>query len=88
MILTLPENSGENDQRNILENESCFCDDQKNEKIAEKFEASGTSLIINVIKNGKEKQINLTEFAFMNGNDQATFSKELKAKIDTELKTL
>ena len=63
-------------------------DEKENEKIAEKFEASGTSLILNVIKNGRETQINLTDFAFMNGNDQEAFSKELKAKIDTELKTL
>jgi hypothetical protein len=63
-------------------------DEKKNEKIAEKFEASGTSLILNVVKNGKETQINLTDFAFMNGNDQEAFSKELKAKIDKELKTL
>ncbi|MBD3724287.1 MAG: hypothetical protein IE891_05770 [Flavobacteriaceae bacterium] len=63
-------------------------DKKENEKIAEKFEASGTSLFLNVIKNGKETQINLTDFAFMNGNDQEAFSKELKAKIDTELKTL
>lgn len=63
-------------------------DEKQNEKIAEKFEASGTSLILNVIKSGKETQINLTDFAFMNGNDQEAFSKELKAKIDTELKTL
>jgi hypothetical protein len=45
-------------------------DEKENEKIAEKFEASGTSLFLNVIKNGKETQINLTDFAFMNGNDQ------------------
>ena len=63
-------------------------DEKENEKIAEKFEASGTALILNVIKNGKETKIDLTEFAFMNGNDQETFSKELKSKIDTELKTL
>ena len=63
-------------------------DKKENEKIAEKFEASGTSLILNVIKNGTETQINLTDFAFMNGNNQDVFSKELKAKIDTELKTL
>ena len=63
-------------------------DEEENEKIAEKFEASGTSLFLNVIKNGKETQINLTDFAFMNGNDQETFSKELKTKIDKELKTL
>lgn len=63
-------------------------DEKENEKIAEKFEASGTSLILNVIKNGKETQINLTEFAFMEGNDQEAFSKELKSKIDMELKAL
>jgi hypothetical protein len=63
-------------------------DEKENEYIAEKFEASGTSLFLNVIKNGKETQINLTDFAFMKGNDQEAFSKELKTKIDTELKTL
>jgi hypothetical protein len=63
-------------------------DEKENEKVAEKFEASGTSLILNVIKKGKETQINLTDFAFMNGNDQEVFSKELKDKIDTELKAL
>jgi len=63
-------------------------DEKQNEKIAEKFEASGTALILNVIKKGKETQINLTDFAFMNGNDQEAFSKELKVKIDAELKTL
>ena len=63
-------------------------DEKENEEIAEKFEASGTALILNVIKNGKESQINLTDFAFLNGNDQDAFSKELKAKIETELKTL
>lgn len=63
-------------------------DKKENEKIAEKFEASGTSLFLNVIKNGKETQINLTDFAFMNGNNQEAFSKKLKAKIEAELKTL
>ena len=52
-------------------------DEKENETIAEQFEASGTALILNVIKNGKEKKIDLTDFAFMNGNDQDTFSKEL-----------
>ena len=63
-------------------------DEKENEKVAEKFEAAGTALILNVIKNGKETKIDLTDFAFMNGNDQDVFSKELKAKIDTELKIL
>ncbi|PIF00955.1 MAG: hypothetical protein CR994_02600 [Maribacter sp.] len=63
-------------------------DEEQNGEIAEKFEASGTSLFLNVIKDGKETQINLTEFAFMKGRDQDAFSKGLKAKIDTELKAL
>ena len=63
-------------------------DEKENEAIAEKFEASGTSLFLNVIKNGKETKLDLTEFAFMKGNDQEAFSKELKTKIEAELKTL
>ena len=63
-------------------------DEEQNEQIAEQFEASGTALILNVIKDGKETKIDLTEFAFIEGNDQDAFSKELKAKIDNELKTL
>ncbi|WP_205757908.1 nitrophenyl compound nitroreductase subunit ArsF family protein [Lutibacter sp. HS1-25] len=63
-------------------------DEKEHEKIAEKFEASGTSLFLNVIKNGKETQIDLTNFAFMNGNNQQVFSKELKIKIENELKAL
>ncbi len=63
-------------------------DDDKNYKIAEQFEASGTALFLNVIKNGKETHIDLTDFAFMKGKDKASFSKELKAKIETELKKL
>ncbi len=63
-------------------------DDEKNEKMAEKFEASGTALILNVIKGSKEIHIDLTDFAFMKGNDKKVFSKELKAKIEAELKAL
>jgi len=63
-------------------------DKKENKSIAEKFEAAGTALILNVIKEGKETKIDLTDFAFMNGTDQDTFSKELKAKLNAELKTL
>ena len=63
-------------------------DDDKNYKIAENFEATGTALFLNVIKNGKETHIDLTDFAFMNGRDKDAFSKELKTKIETELKKL
>nr|BFF38510.1 hypothetical protein BACY1_03150 [Tenacibaculum mesophilum] len=63
-------------------------DERDNESIAEKFEASGTSLFLNVIKDGRENQIDLTDFAFMNGRDKDAFSKELKSKIETQLKKL
>ena len=63
-------------------------DEDENFNIAEKFEASGTALFLNVIVNGKETQINLTDFAFMNGNDQETFSLELKKRIEKQLQKL
>ncbi len=61
-------------------------DEEENYKIAEKFEATGTALFLNVIVDGKETQIDLTEFAFMKGNDQETFANELKIKLEEELK--
>ncbi len=61
-------------------------DDEINYKLAEKFEATGTALFLNVIVDGKETQIDLTEFAFMKGNDQEAFSNELKVKLESALK--
>jgi len=61
-------------------------DDEKNYKLAEKFEATGTALFLNVIVDGKETKIDLTEFAFINGNDQEKFSNELKITLESELK--
>ncbi|WP_299779213.1 nitrophenyl compound nitroreductase subunit ArsF family protein [uncultured Formosa sp.] len=63
-------------------------DDKANKKVAEKFEAAGTALMLNVIKDGKEQHIDLTDFAFMNGTDKAAFSEGLQTKINTALNTL
>lgn len=63
-------------------------DDKENESIAELFEAAGTALFLNVIKEGKETQIDLTEMAFMDGTEQAIFSQKLKEKIENELNKL
>jgi len=63
-------------------------DDETNYDIAERFEAAGTALFINVIKDGKEQHIDLTNFAFAKGRDKEAFSAELKEKIDAQLKTL
>jgi len=63
-------------------------DKEKNYKLAEKFEASGTSLFMNVIAKGKETKIDLTQFAFMKGREKDEFMTGLKEKIEKELKTL
>ena len=63
-------------------------DEEENYDMAEKFEAVSTALFLNVISNGEERHIDLTDFAFMKGTEQAEFSAELKNKIETELKTL
>ena len=63
-------------------------DDEANYKIAENFEATGTALFLNVIKDGKETHIDLTNFGFSKGREQEEFSKELKIKIENELKKL
>lgn len=71
-----------------ITNQVVNVDEKANEKIAEKFEASGTSLFLNVIKNGKETKIDLSDFAFMKASNKEAFSKELKAKIDAEFKKI
>jgi len=63
-------------------------DNEKNYEVAERFEATGTALFINVIKGGKEQHIDLTNFAFAKGRDKDAFSIELKEKINEQLKTL
>ena len=55
-------------------------DENKNEKIAEKFEATGTALFLYNSKTGAKKD--LTDFAFMNANsNEAKFKKGLENEI-------
>lgn len=63
-------------------------DEEANYEMAERFEAAGTALFINVVKNGQEEHIDLTDFAFMKAYNDAEFAAELKAKIDEQLKML
>lgn len=60
-------------------------DEEANYAIAEKFEATGTALFLNIIKDGKEEHINLTDFAFQKGKDQDAFSAGLKEEISKHL---
>jgi len=68
--------------------QSINVDEKENYAMAEKFEASGTSLFLNVHNNGHEGQVNLTDFAFLKGKDKAAFSKELKSIINKQLKII
>jgi len=57
-------------------------DEKVNEKLVEKFGAYGTTLCLNVIKNGNETPHDITEFAFLKVSDKKVFIAELKKKIE------
>ncbi len=61
-------------------------DDAKNEKIAEKFQATGTALMINKVVNGKDNISDWSDFAFDKANDANDFMPALKMKIESALK--
>ena len=63
-------------------------DDKENYELAKKFKASGTSLFLNIINPEKEKQIDLTAFAFTYGKKKEMFSEKLKNKIEKQLEKL
>jgi rhodanese-related sulfurtransferase len=61
-------------------------DDAENEKLAAKFQATGTALMINNVVNGKDHITDWSDFAFDKANDANKFMPELKSKIDAVLK--
>lgn len=78
----------EEQQKGIVVFKTVNVDDDKNYKMAESYEATGTALFLNVVVDGKETHIDLTDFGFSKGKDQEIFAKELKKKIDIELMKL
>ena len=61
-------------------------DDELNADLAEEFEAAGTALFLNVLKDGKSTKVDLTEFAFMNAtNDDNSFEQGLKKEVQKAL---
>ena len=60
-------------------------DDSKNKELSEEFKAFGSSLFLKVTKEGKSEIINLTQFAFMNGRNEAKFLAGLKEEIEKYL---
>lgn len=63
-------------------------DEDENYELAKKFKASGTSLFLNIITTEKEKQIDLTAFAFTYGKKKDDFSGRLKNKLEKQLEKL
>lgn len=62
-------------------------DEAKNEKLVNKFQASGSNLVIVSKVNGKEKVEDLTTFAFQNAKNKPDYYVEmLKKKIEEKLK--
>jgi rhodanese-related sulfurtransferase len=61
-------------------------DDAENEKLAAKFQATGTALMINNVVNGKDHITDWSDFAFDKANDANKFMPELKSKIEAVLK--
>ena len=64
-------------------------DKEKNLEISEEFEAFGTSLFLNIIKDGKSEKIDLTDFAFTYAkkNDDS-FEKGLVKEMNKALNKL
>lgn len=61
-------------------------DDERNEKLAEKFQATGTALMINKVVNGKDSIIDWSDFAFEKANDNEVYMTELKTMLESVLK--
>jgi hypothetical protein len=61
-------------------------DDPANAGIAEKYEATGTALMINHVKNGKDNIEDWSDFAFEKANNKDEFVPELKSKIESIIK--
>ncbi|MFV0272610.1 MAG: nitrophenyl compound nitroreductase subunit ArsF family protein [Macellibacteroides fermentans] len=60
---------------------------KENEKVADKYEVTWSSLFVNRWKNGTEEVNNMTEFGFANAkNDPDNFKNGIKSKIDELLK--
>jgi len=62
-------------------------DDETNAELAEKYEATGTALMINRVKNGKEKIEDWSDFAFEYAlGDQKDYELEFKKMIEEKMK--
>jgi hypothetical protein len=64
-------------------------DEEANAQLAEEFEASGTSLFINILVDGQSEKVDLTQFAFMNARrEDDKFEKGLVSELEKALKKI
>ncbi len=63
-------------------------DDEANYDMAEAYEATGTTLYLNVVKDGKETHVDLTEQAFAKGKEQDAWAEELKFFINLQMQEI
>lgn len=53
----------------------------ENEVLAEKFQATGTALMLNWVRQGKDSIIDMSDLAFEKANDEAIFIKDFSSSI-------
>jgi hypothetical protein len=63
-------------------------DDKANVPIAETYQATGTALYLNVVKDGNETHVDLTEQAFAKGRERDAWAEELKFFINLQQKEM
>lgn len=84
----LAETYGEEMEKGTITFQLINVDREENLPVAQKFGAFGTSLVLNVVKDGEEKQVNLTDFAFLNAENEAKFTEGLKEHLQAELQNM
>jgi len=60
----------------------------ENEALADSYKVFGTALFINVIKDGKQNPIDMTNYAFKTGMDYPVFAAGLREEINKQLALL
>jgi hypothetical protein len=53
----------------------------ENALLAEKFEATGTALMLNWVRQGQDSIIDMSDLAFEKANDEAIFIKDFSSTI-------
>ncbi len=61
-------------------------DDAQNGVLAEKFQATGTALMVNKVVNGKDSIVDWSDFAFEKANNEEAYIPELKKMLESILK--